>query len=206
MYRVVINQRDFVSIFKYIRIHQFEFKQTNFLRREKVYDKTDLPIEFKVSPESLLHLAARIVDALPLPDVYQWTNEDVCKWLERYGYKQYEHTFRVNMITGRQLLLIDADALCAMNIKKFNDIKHLLYGIRKLFYFELTNFMRSISLPSQRYHELYKLFLVRSGCKQLKRSDLLCQLQVLRGKPKYLLHWDVLEHWMSLISEPLYQE
>lgn len=68
----------------------FKFETQLILRSEKVYDAADLPVEFKVSPESLLHLAAKVVDALPLPEVYQWAGEDVCKWLERCGYKKYE--------------------------------------------------------------------------------------------------------------------
>ncbi|XP_028898889.2 uncharacterized protein LOC105216534 [Zeugodacus cucurbitae] len=175
----------------------FKFETHLTVRSEKTYDKTDLPIEFKVSPESLVHLAAKVVDRLPLPDVYRWTNDDVCNWLKRFGYPQYEYTFRANLITGRKLLLIDAKALCAMNIKNFNHIKRLTNGIRELFYFEMTTFMRSISLAPHHHYEIYKLFRTNSGYKHLKCSDLLFQLKLLREKSKYPCHWDILEHWLS---------
>lgn len=68
----------------------FKFETHLTVQSVKKYDKMDLPIEFKVSPESLLHLAAKVVDALTLPDVYQWTDRDVCNWLKRLGYQQYE--------------------------------------------------------------------------------------------------------------------
>lgn len=110
------------------------------------------------------------------------------------------------MRTGRKLLLIDANALCAMNIKDFKEIKRITAGIRKLFSFDMTNFMRSISLPPQHHYELYNLFQTRSGYEHLNRSDLWCQLQVVREKSKYLRHWEVLERWLLRIREPKYPE
>lgn len=54
------------------------------------FDKYDIPIVFKCSPDTLLNLCAVIVDALPLTSVYEWTIEDICKWLRGYGYRQYQ--------------------------------------------------------------------------------------------------------------------
>lgn len=84
-----------------------------------------------------------------------------------------------------------------MNIKNFNDIKRLAKGIRQLYYFQMTNFMRSISLPPHYHHELYKLFQTKNGYEDLKRSDLWYQIKLLREKSKYSCHWDILEQWLS---------
>ncbi|XP_053953654.1 uncharacterized protein LOC128860264 isoform X1 [Anastrepha ludens] len=163
------------------------------------FEKNSVPIEFQVTPETLLNLAAGVVDALPLPNVYEWTNADVCKWIRQYGYPQYQNTFRVNLITGRKLLLVDAQALTAMNIKEFNEVKHIAYGIRQLFFYEMTKYMRSISLPPEYYYELFKLFKVsiRPSYETIRRSDLWRQLQLLRERSKPTSHWDLLERWLS---------
>ncbi|CAD6996710.1 uncharacterized protein LOC101454014 [Ceratitis capitata] len=174
----------------------FKFKPNLMEQSRTAYDKVDIPIEFKVSPESLLHLAARVLDALPLPDVFGWTNDDVCNWLRCLDYAHYEHTFRLNSITGRKLLLIDSNTLCAMNIKNFNDIKHLTHAIRQLFHTELTSLLRSVALNSQNICEMYK-FSQASGYDHLRRSDILCKLGFMREKSKYLCHWDILESWLS---------
>uniref|UniRef100_W8BBF8 Sterile alpha motif domain-containing protein 15 n=1 Tax=Ceratitis capitata TaxID=7213 RepID=W8BBF8_CERCA len=160
----------------------------------------DMPIEFKASPDTLLTLAARVVDRFPLPKVYEWTTFECCKWMREYGYPQYQNTLRVNLITGRRLLLLDAQSLSAINIKDFNHIKHIAHGIRQLFYFEMTKFARSIALPPQYHLELYKLFRVKTGPRYdaTRPTDLWRQLQLLREVTKPARHWDLLEHWLML--------
>ncbi|XP_011184785.1 uncharacterized protein LOC105213567 [Zeugodacus cucurbitae] len=177
----------------------YKFRQVHFLRIEKGFDKNALPIVFKVSPDSLLNLCIKIVDALPLPFVYKWTTLDVCKWIRNYGYPQYMNTFHVNLITGQKLLLVDAKALSAMNIKNFADIKHIAYGIRTLFFYEMTKYIHSISLPPEYYYELYKLFETKSGRKyqDVRRSDLWRRMQLLREKSPNYSHWDLLERWLA---------
>lgn len=70
-------------------LHPYNFRVHRFLKGRDYFDKNDIPIVFKVSPDTLLNLCARIVDAIPLPPVYTWTNVDVCVWLRKYGYPQY---------------------------------------------------------------------------------------------------------------------
>uniref|UniRef100_A0A034WVE8 Sterile alpha motif domain-containing protein 15 n=1 Tax=Bactrocera dorsalis TaxID=27457 RepID=A0A034WVE8_BACDO len=177
----------------------YKFRSSEFLRIEKGFDKNALPIVFKVSPDSLLNLCIKLIDALPLPSVYKWTTLEVCKWIRQYGYPQYMNTFHVNLITGQKLLLLDAQALSAMNIKNFADIKHIAYGIRGLFFYEMTKYIRSISLPPEYYYELYKLFETKSGRKyqDVRRSDLWRRMQLLRENSPNYSHWDLLERWLA---------
>lgn len=110
-----------------------------------------------------------------------------------------QNTFHINLITGQKLLLVDAQALSAMNIKNFADIKHIAYGIRGLFYYEMTKYIRSISLPPEFYYELYKLFETKSGRKyqDVRRSDLWRRMQLLRENSPNYSHWDLLERWLA---------
>ncbi|XP_011189332.1 uncharacterized protein LOC105216505 [Zeugodacus cucurbitae] len=182
------------------KVESYHFGDIPFLRTQgPTFDKNSLPIVFRVSPDTLLNLASNIVDKLPLPSVYEWTIEDVCRWIRQYGYRHYQNTFRVNFITGRKLLLVDAKALTSMNIRNFDDIKHIAYGIRQLFLFEMTKFMRSISLPPQHYYELYKLFRVNTGrtYDMTTRTDLWRSMQLIRKRKPYLSHWETLERWLA---------
>ncbi|XP_054747675.1 uncharacterized protein LOC129253355 [Anastrepha obliqua] len=98
----------------------YKFRSPSIFPQRVGFEQNSVPIVFQVTPETLLNLAARVVDALSLPNVHDWTNADVCKWIRQYGYPQYQNTFRVNLITGRKLLLVDAQALSAMNIKQLS--------------------------------------------------------------------------------------
>ncbi|XP_067624542.1 uncharacterized protein [Eurosta solidaginis] len=184
---------------KYTPIQHYKFDGRPNIRKEPGFDRNALPIVFRVSPDTLLNLCIKIIDAMPLPDVYKWTNVQVCKWIRKYGYPQYMNTFRVNLITGQKLLLLDAQSLCAMNIKNFDHIKHIAYGIRRLFFFEMTKHIRQISLPPEFYYELYQLFEVKSGRKyeEIRRSDLWRRMQLLRKKTPNYSHWELLERWLA---------
>ena len=116
----------------------------------------------------------------------------------------FQRTFQDNLIDGRSLLLLDAVALSAMNIKDFDHIREIAYSIRKLFFFELTKFSRSISLAPEYHYELYKLFRVKYGSKyeSTRRSDLWRKLQLIREKTPYLSHWETLERWLDIESQP----
>lgn len=96
-------------------------------------------------------------------------------------------------------MLLDAQALSAMNIKNFTDIKYIAYGIRGLFYYEMTKYIRSISLPPEYYYELYSIFETKSGGKyqDVRRSDLWRRMQLLREKSPNYSHWDLLERWLA---------
>ncbi|CAD6996711.1 uncharacterized protein LOC101453834 [Ceratitis capitata] len=193
------------AVKEHTNIDEYNYKENPFVRVSKGsdIDKNSLPIVFKVSPDTLLNMAALVADRIPLPSVYDWSIEDVCRWIRKFGYRQYQNTFRVNLITGRKLLLVDATALTSMNIKNFEDIKRISYGIRQLFYFEMTKFMHSISLPPQYYNELYKLFRTKSGYTFdiTKRSELWRRMQLIRKSKPYLSHWDTLERWLMRARE-----
>ncbi|XP_065358304.1 uncharacterized protein LOC135952343 [Calliphora vicina] len=174
----------------------------------KEFDKTDVPIVFKCTPETLLNLCVKLVDVMPLPMVYTWTIEDICKWLRACGYRQYQNTFRENLITGHSLLLLDASALSAMNIKDFDHIKAITQGIRALFYFEMTKFGRSLTLYPEFHHELYKLFRLKTGAKyeDARCSDLWRKMQMIRQKEPNYSHWEILERWLGFEKDPEYTE
>lgn len=126
----------------------------------------------------------------------------------RWSPRSFQNTFRVNMITGRKLLLLDASALCAMNIKNFDHIRHISYGIRMLFHFELTKFSSSISLPDEKPNELYLLFHTQTGVNydEVRRSDLYRRMQILRERARNLDHWDLLYLWLRHEQERKYKE
>ncbi|XP_030383213.1 uncharacterized protein LOC115630701 [Scaptodrosophila lebanonensis] len=183
-------------------------------RRNKLYEgrvkfnHDDLPIQFRTTPATLVELCVNVVDKLPLPSVFEWDDMDIRRWIKRYGYPQYMNTFRVNMIWGRKLLLLDASALSAMNIKDFDHIRHISYGIRSLFHFELSKFSRSLSLPDEKPNELYLLFHTQTGVNydEVRRSDLYRRMQILRERPLNLCHWDLLDLWLRRERERKYTE
>ncbi|XP_053953675.1 uncharacterized protein LOC128860277 [Anastrepha ludens] len=189
-----------VQVVKESPLSHYKFRLEKSFKPTEDFDHYSVPLDFKVSPDSLLTLCIKVVDALPLPTVYEWTNVDVCQWIRKYGYPQYMNTFRANFITGRKLLLLDAQSLSAMNIKNFEEIKRIAYGIRQLFFYEMTKYMRSISLPPEYYYELYKMFQVKSGDKyrNVPRADLWRRMQLLRAKRQPQSHWHRLERWLAL--------
>jgi len=168
------------------------------------------------------------VDKLPIPSIFEWDDMDIRRWINGYGFPQYmvgniqeiffmkliyihyifQNTFRVNMITGRMLLLLDASALSAMNIKDFDHIRHITYAIRMLFHFELTKFSSSISLPDEKPNELYLLFHTQTGVNydEVRRSDLYRRMQILRERARNLDHWDLLYMWLRREQERKYKE
>ncbi|EDV33261.1 uncharacterized protein Dana_GF23547, isoform A [Drosophila ananassae] len=180
-----------------------KFRRNDFLLGCPKYNKDDVPIQFRTSPESLVELCVNVVDKLPLPSVFEWDDMDIRRWINSYGYPQYMNTFRVNMITGRKLLLLDATALCAMNITDFDHIRHIAYGIRMLFHFTLTKFSSSISLPDEKPNELYLLFHTQTGVNydEVRRSDLYRRMQLIRKRPLNLDHWDRLYLWLRRENE-----
>ncbi|XP_052853560.1 uncharacterized protein LOC128262982 [Drosophila gunungcola] len=185
-----------------------KFRRNDYLQGCPKYDKNDVPIQFRTSPDSLVELCSIVVDKLPLPSIFEWDDMDIRRWINGYGYHQYMNTFRVNMISGRKLLLLDAAALCAMNIKDFEHIKHIAYGIRMLFHFELTKFSSSLALPDEKPNELYLLFHTQTGMNydEVRRSDLYRRMQILRERARNLDHWDLLYLWLRREQERKYKE
>uniref|UniRef100_A0A1I8M736 SAM domain-containing protein n=1 Tax=Musca domestica TaxID=7370 RepID=A0A1I8M736_MUSDO len=189
-------------------LSEYKFRLDTITRGRFEFDKNDMPIVFKCSPDTLLNICIKIVDEMPLPSVYEWNIEDICKWLRGYGYRQYQNTFRENLINGHTLLLLDASALSAMNIKDFEHIKHIAYGIRSLFYFEMTKFGRSLSQYPEFHNEVYKLIQTKTGraYKSTRRSDLWRRLQIIRKREPNHLHWDLLEKWLNFEKVPEHTE
>uniref|UniRef100_A0A1A9WJ73 SAM domain-containing protein n=1 Tax=Glossina brevipalpis TaxID=37001 RepID=A0A1A9WJ73_9MUSC len=166
--------------------------RSNCLTSGKVcFDKKDIPIVFKCSPDTLLNLCAQVVDARPLVSIYEWNIEDICSWLRNLGYRQYQTTFRENFITGRTLLMLDASALSAMNIKDFIHIRDITLKIRDLFFNEMVRFGHSISL-----FDLCKLLRTQ---REAKYEEVRRHLQLIREKTSYYSHWELLERWLSKV-------
>lgn len=72
------------------RLNQYRFQLTPLILGREEFDRNDVPIQFKCTPDTLVNLCAKVVDALPLPSVYKWSIEDICRWLRSYGYPQYQ--------------------------------------------------------------------------------------------------------------------
>lgn len=72
------------------RLNQYEFSLTPLILGREEFNRDDVPIQFKCTPDTLVHLCSKIVDAIPLPPVYKWNTDDICTWLRRYGYPQYQ--------------------------------------------------------------------------------------------------------------------
>ncbi|XP_068141662.1 uncharacterized protein [Drosophila tropicalis] len=175
-----------------------KFQRRDFLKNSPKFNLDDVPIQFRCSPPSLLELCVNAVDKLPLSSVFEWDDMDIRRWIKSYGYPEYMNTFRENMIWGRKLLLLDAAALSAMNIKDFDHIRHIAYGIRMLFHFELTRWSHSISLPDEKPNELYLLFHTQTGINydEVRRSDLYRRMKLLSKRSPNLDHWDLLDMWL----------
>ncbi|XP_023178977.1 uncharacterized protein LOC115482811 [Drosophila hydei] len=193
---------------KLIKASPIKFRRNPLLERQLTIISDESPLICRSSPPTLLELCLNIIDKLPFGPIYDWNDRDVRQWIHRYGYPQYSNTFRVNMIGGRKLLLLDADALSAMNIKDFDHIKHITYGIRMLFHFELTKFSNSISLPDEKPNELYLLWHTQTGIyyDEYRRSDLYIRMQIIRDRSQSLDHWELLELWLHRERKHKYKE
>ncbi|XP_017858166.1 PREDICTED: uncharacterized protein LOC108610525 isoform X1 [Drosophila arizonae] len=187
---------------------EYKYRTNSVLAKHVGFDHHAHPIQFRVQATSLVELAAIAVDKLPLPSVFKWTYADVKRWIRRYGYPQYMNTFEVNKIWGRKLLLVDAAALSAMNIKDFEHIKHIAYGIRMLFHLELTKFSSKVSLPDERPNELYLLWHTQTGINydDVRRSDLYRRMQIIRERLPDLEHWDLLTLWLAREQQRKFKE
>uniref|UniRef100_A0A1A9Z5W8 SAM domain-containing protein n=1 Tax=Glossina pallidipes TaxID=7398 RepID=A0A1A9Z5W8_GLOPL len=181
-------------------LDSYQFRLNSMIYGKSDFNKKDTPIAFKTTPDTLLMLCSIVVDKYPLSSIYEWTIEDICRWLRRRGYPHYQNTFRENLINGRTFLLLDTSALAAMNIKYFDHARDIAYGIRTLFYYEMTKFGRSITLAPDFHLELYKLFRIKTGAKyeKIRRSDLWHRMQLIRAKTPTCTHWEILERWMTM--------
>lgn len=88
------------------RLNQYKFELTPLILGREEFDRNDVPIQFKCTPDTLVNLCAKIVDALPLPSVYEWNIEDICRWLRSYGYPQYQVSAIQTTAISRQTVAI----------------------------------------------------------------------------------------------------
>lgn len=90
-----------------------------------------------------------------------------------------------------------------MNIKDFDHIKRITYGIRSLFLFEMIKFERNLILYPDFIDEFYKIFRGRKGFKyeSVKRSDLWRRMNLIRKFEHNYMHWEILERWLAFEKE-----
>lgn len=96
-------------------------------------------------------------------------------------------------------MMVDANALCRMNITDFSHIKKITESIRQIFQIEYPEFKRSISLPPNLPDTHFKQSRVSSGPKYElpRRSDVLRKYQILGEKIIAKNHWTLLYEWLQ---------
>lgn len=183
-------------------MESFKFKldplfQTDIKSSKKKYVNKP-PRATWVTPHNLSNLTQNISDFAPLPEAFKWSNKDVLKWIEKLGFPQYKNTFRENIIIGRRLMMVDANALVRMNITDFNHIKKITESIRQIFQIEYPEFKRSISLPPNLPDTQFKQYRVSNGPKYElpRRSDVLRKYKIL-GEKMDKDHWTQLYEWLQ---------
>ncbi|KAH8415193.1 hypothetical protein KR215_008161 [Drosophila sulfurigaster] len=181
----------------------FTFRYPSYMYPDVEYDKNDVPLSFRASPDSLFNLCAAVVDAQGRTEVFKWNINDVANWLIDFGYPEYEQTFRENYIDGHKLLNLDAIALVALNIRDFEHIRHLGRGIRALYRKELQT-----ATEAKQNSEVYKSFRSRTGrnYEGLRETELLGRMHMLRSVFQDLNEWDLMELHMSRIPVRRYRE
>ncbi|XP_037934964.1 uncharacterized protein LOC119669214 [Teleopsis dalmanni] len=175
------------------------------LRGQVKVDLNAISIVFHSTPEKLVVLAALAVDKLPLPDVYSWSSLDVARWIKRLGFPEYRETFQVNCVCGSNLMLVNAKALIAMNIKNFDHIKKITAEIRCLYQMEkLKNFPEKERTFTP--YEHFKFYRHKTGNRyqNIKPSKFFWDKELLDEQPRTLTHWDKLNAWMK--REPLVKQ
>lgn len=143
------------------------------------------------------------MDELDLPLQFNWSNDDVLRWIESLGFPQYRETFQVNFINGKKLLLVDASALVKMNIKDFDHIKTITKSIREMYKIELDKFDRSISFPPKEPETIYKFYKIPTGpiYELCSRTDLLKRMRLMKEAKVPLNHFEKLHQWLLHIPD-----
>lgn len=155
------------------------------------------------SAECSTKLCGYIVNELELPLQFKWTNDDVLEWIEKLGFPQYRNTFKLNLLNGRTLLLIDASALAKMNVKDFDHIKTITKEIRRLYKIELEKFGRSISLPPKHPETHYKFYKIPTGpvYELCQRTELFKKMKLMGEAEVQLNHFEKLHQWLKHIPD-----
>ncbi|EDW63545.1 uncharacterized protein Dvir_GJ15442 [Drosophila virilis] len=181
----------------------FTFRYPSYMYPDVEYDKHDVPLSFRATPDSLFNLCAAAVDAQARTEVFKWSINDVAEWLREFGYPEYEETFRQNYIDGHKLLNLDAIALVALNIRDFEHIRHLGRGIRALYRKELQT-----ATQTKHQSEVYKSFRFRTGRKYegLRETELLGRMHMLRSVFQDINDWELMELHMARKPVRRYRE
>ena len=155
-----------------------------------------------VSCKELVTLCGFVVNKLELSLQFTWTNHDVVEWIKDLGFPEYQNTFKVNLINGRTLLLIDASALVKMNVKNFDHIRIITEGIRLMYNIELEKFSRSISLPHKEPNTLYKFYKIPTGpiYELCSRTEFFEKMKFIQVKVQ-LNHFEKLHKWLKHIPD-----
>lgn len=75
---------------KHHALDRYQFRLNSMIYGKPDFNKKDTPIVFKCTPDTLLMLCSIVVDNYPLSSIYEWNIEDICRWLRRRGYPQYQ--------------------------------------------------------------------------------------------------------------------
>ncbi|KAH8237825.1 hypothetical protein KR032_002926 [Drosophila birchii] len=182
---------------------EFCFRYPSYMFPDVEYNKEDVPLPFKASPDSLFNLCAAVVDSQARTEVFKWSINDVTDWLRNFGYPEYEETFRENYIDGHKLLNLDAVSLVALNVKNFEHIRHLGRGIRALYRKELQT-----ATETKQQSEVYKTFRARTGRRYegLRETELLGRMHMIRSVFRDVNDWDLMELHLSRTPVRRYRE
>ncbi|SPP86093.1 uncharacterized protein LOC117587724 [Drosophila guanche] len=182
---------------------EFSFRYPSYMFPDVEYNKDDIPLPFKATPDSLFNLCAAVVDAQGRTEVFKWSILDVADWLRDFGYPEYEQTFKENHIDGHKLLSLDAISLVALNIRNFEHIRHLGRGIRALYRKELQT-----ATETKQHSEVYKTFKARTGrsYEGLRETELLGRMHMIRSVFRDVNDWDMMELHMARAPIRRYRE
>ncbi|CAB3258201.1 unnamed protein product [Arctia plantaginis] len=165
--------------------------------KESPYMKPPKIRECQLSPLTLYEYAALVVDSLPLPEAFKWSEADVAKWMEEVvGLPQYTDCIFNNRINGRRLLLLEDMKLLSMDVQIFEHMKIIVTAIHKLYSTEFVKFCRSIGLPPRKPLTHCTWFKSRTGPswgirKNWTRCDILRWMKILDPEPVRRDHWEL---------------
>ncbi|XP_045783329.1 uncharacterized protein LOC123879581 isoform X2 [Maniola jurtina] len=166
--------------------------------KEDPYDKNKKLNPCLISPVTLYELAAVVVDSLPYPNAFDWSEDDVVRWMaEEVGLPQYKECILDNHINGRRLLMLeDPSKLAEINIRDFVHMQAITSAIRRVFHIEYVRFARSIGLPPRKPLTHCTWFKSRTGPNwgirvNWTRCDILRWMKIIMPEPFKLDHWDL---------------